>query len=199
MLPRIQKFRLRLWSAALLLAISLSSQSQAQETTVKARHTLAILAGSFAVKTNSGQLSSIGALNLAYQFHISPEIGVAAVFNQGLSASSGGASIFTGFDIGGTYCLFSCVQTRQNFDNALLLDKTPKFGIDLGIYISQRSFQLSSKTVAYTGFAGRVTLGYYLFQDLRLLLVGSYAQLKNFDVTVTESQLLGGVSFDFDF
>jgi hypothetical protein len=199
MYPSTKKFRLRLLVFASVIVSSIPFNTYALEKAVKSRHTLAAYAGSFSIKTETGQISSFGALNLAYQFHINRHVSVSGIFNQGLLASSGGASIFTGFDIGGTYCLFSCVQTRQNFDNAVLLDQTPGFGLDLGLYISQRSFQLSAGSVGYTGFSGRATLGYYIFENVRLLLAATLSQLKNFDVSVTESQVLGGVSFDFDF
>lgn len=156
-----------------------------------------MLLGSYSLTAPGSSISSIGAFTVGFTYRFFEKISATAAYNNLMTFNGKLSSVVSGFDIGATYCFFTCSAMRQKLGDAALVVSWSPWGVQLGAGFAQRSIQLSSVSVGFSGPYLKAETNYMLGDRFKLLGTIQYSTLSNSTKSLTQTTLQLGVGFDF--
>lgn len=187
-----------------MLAASPANASEENEVMPANRTQLSLLFGSYtltapstATTTTGTTISSIGAFTVGFSYRFFEKIAANAAYNNLMTFNGKLSSVVSGFDIGASYCFFTCSAMRQKLGDAALAVTWSPWGVQLGLGFAQRSIQLSNLSVGFAGPYGKVEVNYMLGDRFKALGAVQYSTLANSTKSLTQMTMQFGFGFDF--
>lgn len=174
-LSRIAPFLL---GAAAAVAV-LAGAPGARAAVPLSRNSFEFLAGAFSLSTSRGGTTSIGAFHVSYGYNISDRWRAGIGFQNIVSGATGFGSSLSGFDFFGQYCLFNCVATREAAASVAAVETHSAFGLSVGLAASQRTFQLTTQSLSFSGPSAKATGSWFWSENLKVLGSAQYSLLSN--------------------
>ena len=158
---------------------------------------VSVLFGSYSLKASGTTISSIGALSLGFTYRFFEKVSATAAYNNLMTSGKNLSSIVSGFDIGGTYCFFTCSAIRQKLSDAALVVSWSPWGVQFGAGFAQRSVSLSSVSVGFSGPYFKIEPSYMIGDRLKILGALQYTTMSNSTKSITQTTMQLGLGFDF--
>lgn len=154
------------------------------------------LFGYYSMKGVSKSIAAPGSLTLAYVFSFTRKWSAAVSYNN-LMNLSGFSTIISGFDFGANYCFGSCVAETRSFGDVMSMTQSNPWGVRVGLGLSQRSFQLASSTVGFSGLFERIEGNYYFKKNWKWLFGIQNSTIVNAGNSINYFSASGGIGIDF--
>ena len=158
---------------------------------------LSILLGSYSLTTPNSKISSIGAFTVGFNYRFFEKVSANFAYNNLMTLSGSLTSIVSGFDIGASYCFFTCSAMKQKLSDAGLVVSWSPWGVQLGVGFAARSIQLSNASVGFSGPYIKAVGNYMLGDRFKILAATQYTTMSNASKAITQLTFQAGVGFDF--
>lgn len=158
---------------------------------------LSVLLGTYSLKAPTTTVSSFGAFTVGFTYRFFERVAVNAAYNNLMTFSKSLSSIVSGFDIGASYCFFTCTAMKQKLGNSALIVSWSPWGLQVGTGFAQRSIQLSNVSVGFAGPYFKAQGNYMLGDRFKALATIQYTTMSNLSKSITQMTFQLGVGFDF--
>jgi len=193
-------FALYLLLVSSLLSFGPSSFAYDDNEVMPANKTeLSLLLGSYSLNATNppSKISSIGAFTVGFTYRFFERISANAAYNNLMTFSGSLSSIVSGFDLGASYCFFTCSAMKQKLSDAGLVVAWSPWGIQLGAGFAARSIQLANASVGFSGPYLKAVGNYMLGDRFKVLGAVQYTTMSNASKGITQMTFQAGVGFDF--
>lgn len=159
------------------------------------KHSINAHGGLYSFSSPSSSLSGIGSMDVGYAYRFKPNW--AAHFSLNNIVSTQLVSLIWGMDIGAHYCLFNCYAQIEKIDQVIEIAEYRKWGMELGFGMTQRSFQLVSSSVSYSGPFVRIETLYFINEKFKYVGRVQYSRLASSTRTLDIKTVSFGIAMDF--
>jgi len=158
---------------------------------------LSLLLGNYSLSTPTSKISAIGAFTVGFTYRFFERISANAAYNNLMTLSGSLTSIVSGFDLGASYCFFTCSAMKQKLSDAGLVVSWSPWGVQLGTGFAARSIQLANASVGFSGPYIKAVVNYMLADRFKILGAAQYTTMSNASKSITQMTFQAGVGFDF--
>lgn len=159
------------------------------------KHSINAHGGLYSFSSPTSSLSGIGSMDIGYAYRFLPNWAGHISLNNIVSTQL--VSLIWGMDIGAHYCLFNCYAKVEKIDQVIEISEFKKWGMELGFGMTQRSFQLVSSSVSYSGPFVRLETLYFINEKFKYVGRVQYSKLASSTRTLDIKTISFGIAMDF--
>lgn len=159
------------------------------------KHSINAHGGMYSFTSPSSSLTGIGSMDIGYAYRFLPNWAGHISLNNIVSTQL--VSLIWGMDIGAHYCLFNCYATLEKIDQVIEIAEYKKWGMEVGLGMTQRSFQLVSSSVSYSGPFVRLEGLYFIDEKFKYVGRIQYSKLASSTRTLDIRTVSFGIAMDF--
>lgn len=158
------------------------------------KHSINAHGGMYSFSSPSSSLSGVGSMDIGYAYRFKPNWAAHISLNNIVSTQL--VSLIWGMDIGAHYCLFNCYAKIEKIDNIIEIAEYRKWGMEIGLGMTQRSFQLVSSSVSYSGPFARFETLYFINEKFKYVGRFQYSKLASSTRTLDIRTISFGIAMD---
>jgi hypothetical protein len=183
----------------LLIGIGTGTVSQAanDNEVVPANKTqVSLLFGAYTLSPpNDATISSLGAFTLGFTYRFHPKFSAYGAYSNLFRTNL--SSLVSGVDVGVQYCFWTCSAMKQKISDSALVVSWNPWGVQVGAGFSQRSFQVATQSVGFSGPYFRGEANYMLGDRFKLIGAAQYNIMINSSRSLSHVTIQAGLGFDF--